>query len=84
MIAARSKLQRFSLLLLSEGEYFFDDFRAVRRDNSNSRGKMDKGSLKICSSSIMFVPDDIALPIARKALLRPLFTHDDDDLMCVG
>ena len=62
-LARPAKVQRFSLLLLSEGEYVFDDFRAGRF--FQGKNKLEKGSLKICSHSLMFVPDDIATPLAK-------------------
>jgi len=57
------RVQRFSLLLLSEGEYVFDDFRAGR--SLAGKTKVEKGSLKVCSHSLMFVPDDISVPLTR-------------------
>lgn len=80
MLAIRPKLQRFSLLLLAEGEYFFEDYRAARVGR-----KLEKGSLKICSHSLVFEPDDLAVPIARYPLadVSVLRQGDSSDDMLV-
>ena len=70
---SRSKIQRFSLLLLSEGEYVFDDFRGSR--TIKGKTKLEKGSLKVCSHSLMFVPDDVSVPLTRSTLLTTLLAR---------
>ena len=61
--------KRFNLLLLDEGEFYFDDYPAVyypplKRDRY-SRGSVSfedsvkrrvEGRIKLCSASILFVP----------------------------
>eukprot|EP01104_Vermistella_antarctica_P008506 TRINITY_DN212_c0_g5_i5.p1 TRINITY_DN212_c0_g5~~TRINITY_DN212_c0_g5_i5.p1 ORF type:complete len:1247 (-),score=410.29 TRINITY_DN212_c0_g5_i5:2155-5895(-) len=64
-----SNTQRFSLLMLQEGEHYFDDFSAFMypsdvRDSLALKRRI-KGRLKLCSMSLVFVPDDSRLAITR-------------------
>jgi len=60
---------RFSLLLLYEGEYYFEDFEATYYPpNANDQTTVRKkqvGRLKICSKSILFAPDNSRYPVMR-------------------
>ncbi|XP_023573448.1 protein FAN isoform X2 [Octodon degus] len=59
-------MQRFSLLLLNLEEYYFEQHSA---DHIQHRGSCDerkiRGSLKICSKSVIFEPDAISHPIVK-------------------
>ena len=55
-----SRVQRFSLLLLQEGEYYFRDYNCIQLSGSNIRLE---GQLKICSLSIYFVPHNLNEPV---------------------
>ena len=66
---------RFDLLLLEEGEYFFEDYSAVRcalpllHTQSPQHGALNmcrqvRGRIKVCSRSIMFDPEDTSVPVA--------------------
>eukprot|EP01119_Soliformovum_irregulare_P011407 TRINITY_DN2849_c1_g1_i1.p1 TRINITY_DN2849_c1_g1~~TRINITY_DN2849_c1_g1_i1.p1 ORF type:complete len:891 (-),score=264.62 TRINITY_DN2849_c1_g1_i1:87-2759(-) len=61
--------QRFSLLLLDEDEYYFDDFSAYyylpNLDDETAFKRRVKGRLKLCSASIIFDPEEIKLPILK-------------------
>ena len=57
-----TRVQRFSLLLLQEGEYYFRDYNCIQLSGSNIRLE---GHLKICSSSIYFVPHNLNEPVFR-------------------
>ncbi|PRP85404.1 hypothetical protein PROFUN_06950 [Planoprotostelium fungivorum] len=66
-MATRS--QRFSALLLDEGEYYFEDFGGwyyppAESDESSARGRI-KGRLKMCSRSFIFDPDEWSIPIFK-------------------
>ncbi|XP_041422367.1 protein FAN isoform X2 [Xenopus laevis] len=60
---------RFSLLLLDLEEYFFEQHIAsqIFQDTENRESKC-LGSLKICSKSLIFEPDDTCKPIYKIAL----------------
>ncbi|KAF2078283.1 hypothetical protein CYY_000375 [Polysphondylium violaceum] len=64
----RTKL-RFSLILMEEGEYYFDDYNATfyppADTEEESWAKRVAGRVLICSNSIFFEPDDNKLPIMR-------------------
>ncbi|XP_046385012.1 protein FAN-like [Ischnura elegans] len=61
--------QRFSLLLLDPGEYFFEDFSAVMvQMNRNGEGEgleEQLGRVKMCSKSIVFDPKDFRKPLLK-------------------
>ncbi|KAK6184595.1 hypothetical protein SNE40_007040 [Patella caerulea] len=60
---------RFSLLLLEPGEIYFEDFSVyyypVGLPEAEAIKKKQRGHLKICSKSIVFVPKEIHLPIIK-------------------
>lgn len=61
----RSK-ERFSLLLLDLEEYYFEQHTTYHHVTSAStKEKKLRGSLKICSRSIIFDPDDFEEPILK-------------------
>eukprot|EP00736_Rhodelphis_marinus_P008858 Rmarinus@m.6464 len=72
-LAARAKRlrklkrrERFSLLLLEEGEQYLDDYSASYGPEWN---KTDSGGrLKVCTNSVVFEPNDIPEPILRLPL----------------
>uniref|UniRef100_H3CTM5 Neutral sphingomyelinase activation associated factor n=1 Tax=Tetraodon nigroviridis TaxID=99883 RepID=H3CTM5_TETNG len=57
----------FSLLLLDLEEYYFEQHTAHRISSSSrkDKGRKVRGSLKICSRSIIFDPDDFKEPILK-------------------
>lgn len=58
--SAHSK-QRFDLLLLDDGEYYFRDYTCYFwRDSTRIFGH-----LKVCSMGLFFVPRDVKEPIFR-------------------
>ncbi|MDP2436989.1 MAG: hypothetical protein Q8P67_14665, partial [archaeon] len=60
---------RFSLLLLEEGEYYFEDFSGwyypEHLDDNQAWQWRRKGRVKLCSASVIFEPDDVAEAIMR-------------------
>ncbi|GAB1288293.1 Protein FAN [Apodemus speciosus] len=58
--------ERFSLLLLNLEEYYFEQHTAfhVQHQGSHEERKI-RGSLKICSKSVIFEPDAISQPILK-------------------
>jgi factor associated with neutral sphingomyelinase activation len=61
---------RFNLLLLTEGEYYFSDYSVVyfAADSENHKEIIKRkvnGRLKVCSKSLLFEPQDVALPIVK-------------------
>ncbi|KAM4688448.1 protein FAN [Discoglossus pictus] len=65
----RSHKERFTLLLLDLEEYFFEQHIAYHI--SKEPGDVNRkifGSLKICSKSLIFEPDETLLPILKIAL----------------
>ncbi|KAL4452133.1 hypothetical protein ABPG75_007795 [Micractinium tetrahymenae] len=60
--AATTPQERFSLLLLEDGEYYFRSHTAYFWPPDNKR---QLGSLKFCSRSFFFVPRDVQQPIFR-------------------
>ncbi|CAH2285272.1 FAN isoform X1 [Pelobates cultripes] len=65
----QSSKARFSLLFLDQEEYFFEQHLAchISKGNDHSERKI-RGSLKVCSKSLIFEPDDINIPIYKIAL----------------
>ncbi|KAM4704815.1 protein FAN [Rhinophrynus dorsalis] len=64
-----SSKERFSLLLLDLEEYFFEQHIAHQvLKETDQRERKISGSLKICSKSLIFEPDDISVPIYKIAL----------------
>lgn len=61
--------ERFSLLLLEPGEIYFKDYSVyLYPDNvseAEAQRRRQKGRLKICSKSILFVPEDVNHPIMK-------------------
>ncbi|KAM4684638.1 protein FAN isoform 3-T4 [Amazona ochrocephala] len=58
--------ERFSLLLLNLEEYYFEQHTANHIKNKGCRDERKfRGSLKICSKSIIFEPDDNIQPIIK-------------------
>uniref|UniRef100_A0A8C3THA8 Neutral sphingomyelinase activation associated factor n=1 Tax=Chelydra serpentina TaxID=8475 RepID=A0A8C3THA8_CHESE len=58
---------RFSLLLLNLEEYYFEQHTANHIINRDCRDERKiRGSLKICSKSIIFEPDEKIQPIIKK------------------
>uniref|UniRef100_A0A131YA21 Putative neutral sphingomyelinase n-smase activation associated factor fan n=1 Tax=Ixodes ricinus TaxID=34613 RepID=A0A131YA21_IXORI len=61
--------ERFSLLLLEPGEIYFKDYSVyLYPDNvseAEARRRCQKGRLKICSKSLLFVPEDVNQPILK-------------------
>lgn len=72
--------ERFSLLLLEPGEIYFKDYSVyLYPDNvseAEAQRRRQKGRLKICSKSILFVPEDVNHPIMK-------VTHDHTTSMCI-
>ncbi|KYQ89935.1 BEACH domain-containing protein [Tieghemostelium lacteum] len=60
---------RFNLILMDEGEYYFDDYSATLYppglSEEESWYKRVKGRILVCSSSIFFEPDEMKLPIMK-------------------
>ncbi|ESO93010.1 hypothetical protein LOTGIDRAFT_162035 [Lottia gigantea] len=61
--------ERFSLLLLEPGEIYFEDFSVFFCPSGLPEvepiKKKQRGHLKVCSKSILFVPGEIHLPIIK-------------------
>ncbi|RMC15364.1 hypothetical protein DUI87_07555 [Hirundo rustica rustica] len=58
--------ERFSLLLLNLEEYYFEQHTANHIRNKDCKDERKfRGSLKICSKSIIFEPDDNIQPIIK-------------------
>nr|XP_034980664.1 protein FAN isoform X2 [Zootoca vivipara] len=61
--------ERFSLLLLNLEEYYFEQHTANYIFNKDGRDGRERrkirGSLKICSKSVIFEPDEISHPIIK-------------------
>ena len=64
-----SDATRFSLLLVDEGEYYFDDYAAVRHTVATFAGEAEHseqpGRLRVCSHSVVFEPEDEAAPLVK-------------------
>lgn len=70
MFGLRSSAKRFTLLLLEEEEDYVADFVANCAWPSAVHGNMQQaktlpGSLRLCSKSLFFEPDDVRVPIVR-------------------
>lgn len=70
MVSLRPPLRRFSLILLEEGEDYVADWIVECRWPSNVDGnwqslKSVPGTLRLCSKSMFFEPDDTRVPIIR-------------------
>ncbi|KAF3703343.1 Protein FAN Factor associated with neutral sphingomyelinase activation [Channa argus] len=57
--------ERFSLLLLDLEEYYFEQHTAYYVQSSSKKKRKIRGSLKVCSRSVIFDPDDVAEPIIK-------------------
>ncbi|XP_013207257.1 protein FAN [Microtus ochrogaster] len=61
-----SSKERFSLLLLNLEEYYFEQHTAFHVQSQDSHEeRKTRGSLKICSKSVIFEPDAISQPIIK-------------------
>uniref|UniRef100_A0A8C7DG45 Neutral sphingomyelinase activation associated factor n=1 Tax=Oncorhynchus kisutch TaxID=8019 RepID=A0A8C7DG45_ONCKI len=60
----RSK-ERFSLLLLDLEEYYFEQHTVYHVTTSSAKKRKIRGSLKVCSKSIIFEPEDHVEPILK-------------------
>jgi factor associated with neutral sphingomyelinase activation len=61
---------RFSLLLLDEGEYYVRDFVASCSWPADVKGNWQRavqlpGTVRLCTRSVFFDPDDVRVPIVR-------------------
>ncbi|TNN72233.1 Protein FAN [Liparis tanakae] len=56
---------RFSLLLLDLEEYYFEQHTAYHVTTSSKKERRVRGSLKVCSRSVIFDPEDLAEPILK-------------------
>ena len=60
---------RFSLLLVDEGEYYFDDYAASRHTVETFAGEAEdsqqKGRLRVLSHSVIFEPEDESAPLVK-------------------
>jgi len=70
MFGMRSQAKRFTLLLLEEEEDYVADFVATCVWPSAVPGNAQQvksmpGSLRLCSKSLFFEPDDVRVPIIR-------------------
>ena len=75
-----TRVQRFSLLELLEGEYYFRDYGCIQVSGANIRLE---GQLKICSSSIYFVPHNLNEPVFRlpyQSITRVYPTESEEEL----
>ena len=67
---ATHAVRRFSLLLLEEGELYVQDFVASCRWPASVVGNWQRlprlpGTLRLCTKSLFFEPDDVRVPIVR-------------------
>ncbi len=72
MFGLRSSAKRFTLLLLEEEEEYVADFVASCTWPTAVQGNVQQvkcmpGSLRLCSKSVFFEPDDVRVPIIRCA-----------------
>ena len=72
MFGLRSSAKRFTLLLLEEEEEYVADFVASCTWPTAVQGNVQQvkcmpGSLRLCSKSVLFEPDDVRVPIIRCA-----------------
>ncbi|XP_028288516.1 protein FAN [Parambassis ranga] len=57
--------ERFSLLLLDLEEYYFEQHTAYYVTSDSKKERKIRGSLKVCSRSVIFDPDDFEEPILK-------------------
>ncbi|XP_074549891.1 protein FAN isoform X2 [Halichoeres trimaculatus] len=57
--------ERFSLLLLDLEEYYFEQHTAYHVTTCSKKDRRVRGSLKVCSRSVIFDPDDHSEPILK-------------------
>ncbi|CAG5895757.1 protein FAN [Menidia menidia] len=57
--------ERFSLLLLDLEEYFFEQHTAYHVTSRSKKERKIRGSLKVCSRSVIFDPEDLTEPIIK-------------------
>lgn len=62
-------VQRFTLLLLDEGEDYILDYNAFCESSMlPAKPKPGvRGKLRLCSKSVFFEPEDISIPLLRYA-----------------
>lgn len=77
MLSSKKSSQRFTLLLLEENESYVGNWVAQCHWPLSSESTFQKanklaGTLRLCSKSLFFEPDDVRLPIARYVGVRPL------------
>ncbi|KAH0517610.1 Protein FAN [Microtus ochrogaster] len=66
-----SSKERFSLLLLNLEEYYFEQHTAFHVQSQDSHEeRKTRGSLKICSKSVIFEPDAISQPIIKVYFIK--------------
>ena len=78
MFGVRLPAKRFTLLLLEEEEDYVADFVASCNWPAAVPGNVQRvtsipGSLRLCSKSLFFDPDDVRIPIARQVTLAGLW-----------
>ncbi|KNC50605.1 FAN Factor [Thecamonas trahens ATCC 50062] len=62
---------RFSLLLLEEGEYYFDDYAAYHYPSlPPSPTTRLRGRVRLCSSSLFFEPEDVSHPLVKLSFAK--------------
>lgn len=74
MFGLRLPAKRFTLLLLEEEEDYVADYVAACKWPASVQGNSQQaasvaGSLRLCSKSLFFEPDDVRVPIVRSAVL---------------
>ncbi|KAK2858608.1 hypothetical protein Q5P01_003228 [Channa striata] len=57
--------ERFSLLLLDLEEFYFEQHTAHHVQSGSNKKRKVRGSLKVCSRSVIFDPDDLTEPIIK-------------------
>ena len=77
MLAIKKGSQRFTLLLLEENEIYVGNWVAncqwpLSSESTFQKANRLSGTLRLCSRSLFFEPDDIRLPIARYCSFRYL------------
>jgi hypothetical protein len=63
MFVGVKKFQRFSLLMLEEGDYYFQDMSCSYHDKLENRNYL--GRLKFCAKCFVFEPDQIQKPVLK-------------------
>ena len=74
MLSGQKATARFSLLLLEEGEDYVGNWVATSQWPSNATslyqpGAKISGTLRLCTKSLFFDPEDVRLPIIRSVNL---------------